>query len=284
MISLVKIAIFATALIGGAVAQDDGKNIIRKCDQPGLFALTFDDGPGAPTGDLLALLKKEDIKATFFSLGVQAQDARFSHFLKQAYEEGHQIASHTHTHNSLNDLTPDLIRQQMTTADAAIKGAIGVSPTYMRPPFGNCNVECQKIMEEMKYHIISWNVDSNDWQYVTTPHLHDSLVTNVKAKVDIANISVDSFISLQHDIHQFSVNRTLQVIQAIRAKEFRFVTVAECLNHKYPMYRDAKDNSGPNSVNYKVDSQSKNTSSDGTIVIPALITAGVSVVAAIFGI
>ncbi|ORX89710.1 glycoside hydrolase/deacetylase [Basidiobolus meristosporus CBS 931.73] len=278
MLSVTKIALLAAAFIGCTVAQDDGVNIIKKCDKPGLFALTFDDGPGAPTGDLLALLKKEDIKATFFSLGVQAQDTRFSHFLKQAYDEGHQIASHTHTHSSLNDMTADQIRQQMTSAETAIKGVTGVSPNYMRPPFGNCNANCQKVMEEMKYHIISWNVDSNDWQYVTTPHLHDTLVANVKAKVDIANVATDSFISLQHDIHQFSVNRTLQVIQAIRAKGFKIVTVAECLNHKYPMYKEEKDNSGPNSVSYKVDSQSKNSA---TQAIPALVMAGVGILASL---
>ncbi|KAK9763225.1 hypothetical protein K7432_010310 [Basidiobolus ranarum] len=222
-----------------SLAQDTGVNILTECTKPGLFALTFDDGPGPATGELLGVLKKKKVKATFFSLGVQARDINLGKYLKQALDDGHQIASHTDRHLSLNTLTVEEIQEEMKMADKSIKQATGVIPTYMRPPYGDCNPACQEVMKTMGYHIVAWNVDSNDWQYVTTPERYDSLVKNIVEKVNHSNPKVDSFVSLQHDIHDFSIERTAKVIDAIKEKGYQFTTVAECLGNQWPMYRNA---------------------------------------------
>ncbi|KAK9759640.1 hypothetical protein K7432_017160 [Basidiobolus ranarum] len=220
-----------------ASTQDIGANILTQCTKPGQFALTFDDGPGPGTGKLLEILKKKEVKATFFSLGVQARDSNLGKYLKLALDDGHQIASHTDRHLSLNTMTPEEIREEMKMAENSIKGATGVVPIYMRPPYGDCNPACQEVMKSLGYHIVAWNVDSNDWQYVATPENYDSLVTNMAQKLDPSNPKVDSFISLQHDIHDFSIERTSKIIDLIREKGYQFTTVAECLGDQWPMYQ-----------------------------------------------
>ncbi|ORX76073.1 glycoside hydrolase/deacetylase, partial [Basidiobolus meristosporus CBS 931.73] len=203
--------------------------IITECVKPGLFALTFDDGPGLATGDLLAILKKKKVKATFFSLGIQARDISIGKYLKQALDDGHQVASHTDRHLSLNTLTVEEMKEEMKTAEISIKQATGVVPVYMRPPYGDCNPTCQEVMKTLGYQIVAWNVDSNDWQYVGNPERYDSLVSNIVEKVGPSNPKVDSFISLQHDIHDFSIERTSKIIDIIKEKGYKFTTVAECL-------------------------------------------------------
>ncbi|KAK9710125.1 hypothetical protein K7432_008620 [Basidiobolus ranarum] len=236
--SLVKYSCLVIASVNYVAAQDSGEGFVFKCDQPGSFALTFDDGPSPYTGTLLATLKSYGIKATFFSVGTQAADASISKYLKQAYAEGHQIASHTNTHADLNKLTADQVRNEMKLTENAIRSATGVVPAMMRPPYGNCNEQCRGIMKEMGYTVVQWSVDSNDWQYMQQPEKWDSLVTNVVKVVDASNIQTDSFVSLQHDIHNFSVERTPKVIDSIKAKGYKFVTVSECLSNRFPMYQN----------------------------------------------
>ncbi|ORY00079.1 glycoside hydrolase/deacetylase, partial [Basidiobolus meristosporus CBS 931.73] len=204
---------------------------LTACTTPGQFALTFDDGPGPATGKLLEILKQKNVKATFFSLGVQARDVNLGKYLKMALDDGHQIASHTDRHLSLNTLTAEEIRVEMRMAEISIQQASGVAPIYMRPPYGDCNLSCQEVMKSIGYHIVAWNMDSNDWQYVATPQNYDSLVANMIQKLDSSNSNVDSFISLQHDIHEFSIERTSRIIDLIREKGYQFTTVAECLGN-----------------------------------------------------
>ncbi|ORX92806.1 glycoside hydrolase/deacetylase, partial [Basidiobolus meristosporus CBS 931.73] len=201
------------------------------CDKPGHFALTFDDGPSEYTGTLLNTLKENNIKATFFSVGTQAANKDISKYLKQAYDEGHQIASHTNTHADLNKLSVEQIRKEMKATEDAIKNATGVIPAMMRPPYGNCNAQCRGVMKEMGYTVVQWSVDSNDWKYMGQPDKWDTLISNIGNVVTASDSQKDSFISLQHDIHKFSVDRTPKVIEIIKKKGYTFVTVSECLSN-----------------------------------------------------
>ncbi|KAK9761640.1 hypothetical protein K7432_013309 [Basidiobolus ranarum] len=262
MVALLKYALLGSVIAGYVAAQDAGATIITKCEKPGVFGLTFDDGPGPNTGDLLAILKEKNVKATFFVLGVQAKNPALANFLKQTYDEGHQIASHTNDHKSLNTLTSAQVKEQMVVTEANIKAVIGAAPAYMRPPYGDCNAACQAVMNEMNLKIITWNVDSNDWQYVTqNATVQEKLVTNVEDKLNAGNSQVDSWISLQHDIHKFSIDKTARIIDFIKSKGYRFETVADCLNNKWPMYKDGVPNNGNSAVTPPNTSQSTGAAS-----------------------
>ncbi|KAK9763889.1 hypothetical protein K7432_009062 [Basidiobolus ranarum] len=211
--------VLATMCLTLVNSQDDGAGFIFKCDRAGDFALTFDDGPGESTEDLLRILKEKRVKATLFVLGSQVADDNIAPFLKQAYDDGHQIASHTYDHTDLNKLSTDKVRQQMLNTEAEIKKVIGVVPAMMRPPYGNCSDSCNKVMRELGY-------------------AQDELIDNILSKIYRSNPSKDSWISLQHDIHQFSVSRTPKIIDRIKAKGYNFVTVTECLSNRLPAYRN----------------------------------------------
>ncbi|KAI8053236.1 hypothetical protein BDF22DRAFT_683389 [Syncephalis plumigaleata] len=178
--SLLSIVIVTSMVVCGAHATPSPEEsppgtMIQSCTKPGYVALTFDDGPAERTGDLLDMLAKESIKATFFVLGQGVSDPLFKNYTKRAFDE-----------------------ESMEKTDKAIRDVIGLTPRYMRPPYGEVTPAVMGLLKEMNYEVIEWNVDSNDWQYATEPAKH--------------------FIILQHDIEPFSVALVPEIINYIRDK------------------------------------------------------------------
>jgi peptidoglycan/xylan/chitin deacetylase (PgdA/CDA1 family) len=95
------------------------------CDKPGLLALTYDDGPSRYTETLLDTLKENNVKATFFIVGVNIKTNRERDILKRIYNEGHLIASHTWSHQDLRTLSDWRIREEMTKTDDVIFDVLG---------------------------------------------------------------------------------------------------------------------------------------------------------------
>ena len=220
-----------------AAAQDVNAAFVTKCGA-GQWALTFDDGPSPFTMELLSMLKTAAVPATFYVLGVQLQQPALASATKAAFADGHQIASHTFDHSDLNTLTAAQITEQMTKTSALIKGITGFSPSYMRPPFGNCGATCAGVMKTLGYTVTTWDVDSNDWRVVGTPDeskAFDAFTTALAA----TDAKTAGHMSLQHDIHQFSVAMTPKIIAAIKAKGFTFVTADKCSGGTVPAYKEA---------------------------------------------
>ncbi|RIA90258.1 Carbohydrate Esterase Family 4 protein [Glomus cerebriforme] len=231
------ISLAALAVVGGAYAQDDGPGFITKCKTPGQVALTFDDGPSEFTPKLLGYLAAAKVPATFFVLGVSINQDGGKEALKAAFDAGHQIALHSNTHADMNKLSPEGVKSEYTINLKAVQDTIGVSPAMARPPFGNCNAACAKVLEgEMGLTIIQWNCDSNDWQYDGKLADQPKLFTNMANIINPSNPQTDSFITLQHDIKGYSVEYVPKVIDMIKGKGYTFVTVEDCLGKSIPAY------------------------------------------------
>ena len=101
-----------------------------------LIALTFDDGPSsANTGRLLDGLKARGAHVSFFMTGENAK--RNPSIVKRAYEEGHQICSHTYNHALLTNLSNSEIKSQLNKTNKILDNAIGYNLNYsLRPPYG----------------------------------------------------------------------------------------------------------------------------------------------------
>lgn len=143
---------------------------IYDCTVAGTVALTFDDGPYIYTDYVLDVLKNYSAKATFFVTGnnngkgeIDNAANGWSTIIQRAYNEGHQIASHTWTHPYLSNLTSVQRKQQMWSNEMAIRNILGFFPTYMRPPYSDCTAEsgCEDDMAELGYHITYFDVDTD---------------------------------------------------------------------------------------------------------------------------
>ncbi|PZM86681.1 hypothetical protein DLH72_00330 [Candidatus Gracilibacteria bacterium] len=179
-------------------------------------ALTFDDGPSnKTTPKLLDILKKYDVKATFFVLGKLV--AAYPNIVKREFEEGHEIANHSWDHPNLVNLKNEAVKKQIFSTDDEIKKVIGKSVDLVRPPYGAHN---KRVNDLIGKTIVMWNVDSLDWKH-----------KNVKKNLDTSMSQVQNgSIILFHDIHQTSVDTIEPLIKKLKEQGYEFLTVSELLN------------------------------------------------------
>src|SRR4029077_16688189 len=128
------------------------------------IAMTFDDGPSATlTPKLLDLLAAHHIKATFFVIGENV--AEYPDNVSRAAREGHEIGKHSWSQPNFARMSDDNVRSQLRRTDDAIRSAIGIRPTLLRPPYGSITArEKRWIHDEFGYRIILWDVDPYDWK------------------------------------------------------------------------------------------------------------------------
>src|ERR1700678_4663273 len=108
---------------------------VRQPGGRGSMALHFDDGPNpSATPQLLELLAKYGVKATFFVIGRQVRV--FPALAREIVERGHEIGNHTETHPSLLWLTSAGIADELDRCDEAISSAAGGKARWVRAPDG----------------------------------------------------------------------------------------------------------------------------------------------------
>ena len=127
------------------------------------IALTFDDGPHPSyTPQILALLKQYKAQATFFCVGRLV--AAYPTLVRQAYRAGNSIGNHSWSHPDLALLSPASLQWQLVHTSDTIQAAIGVRPTFFRPPYGILSVEVLTQVYHLGLTTIMWNGEARDWQ------------------------------------------------------------------------------------------------------------------------
>jgi len=178
-------------------------------------ALTFDDGPDAKvTPQILAILKKYNVKATFFMVGKNASNNPKT--AEQVYKEGHEIGNHTWNHPKLTNLAKASVKEEVDRTSNAIYKAIGQYPTVFRPPYGATSDQVRSVITMPS---ILWSIDTLDWKHRNA----DKILTYVKASVN------DGSIILMHDIHQTTADGLENVILFLQKQGYECVTVSDIL-------------------------------------------------------
>ncbi|KAF8159616.1 carbohydrate esterase family 4 protein [Crassisporium funariophilum] len=218
------------AVLGFALPQDLEKRqraaVITRCTVPNTAALTFDDGPYSYIYDVSKMLKANGALGTFFFNGnnwgciYSTENAKR---VKFAYDQGHQIASHTWSHKDMTTLSWDRIHDEMWKVEQALQRITGATPAFMRPPYGNYNNLVLDASGIRKQSVVIWDFDSGDSTGVSP--------ADQKARfTQLANRRPSTILSLQHEVHASSVYDVLpHAISQLKAKGYRLVTVAECL-------------------------------------------------------
>ena len=132
--------------------------------------LTFDDGPGEYTKEVLKILKKYNIKATFFVLGELVEFRK--DILKNIINDGHQIGSHTYSHKNFYKLDKTLpqqkcekiLEEELSKTESKIKSALGsdIKIKYLRMPNGFYRKWMNNIVRKFDYKVINWT-HGCDW-------------------------------------------------------------------------------------------------------------------------
>jgi peptidoglycan-N-acetylglucosamine deacetylase len=125
------------------------------------IAITFDDGPNPEyTPQLLDLLKKYDVKASFFVVGSKVKAN--PDIIKRMSQEGHTIGIHHYNHISSWILSPFHLKKQLQLTEQAIQDCTNEKVTFYRPPWGHFNISSLRLSK--RYKVILWSNIFGDWK------------------------------------------------------------------------------------------------------------------------
>ena len=201
--------------------------ILDKEKNIGTIYLTFDDGPSNNTSKILDILKKEDIKATFFLVNFNSS---YNPVVKRIYDEGHSIGIHSYTHNykliysSVNAYFDDLNKM-----NDKIKTITGSDTKLLRFPGGSSNTISSfnkgimttlvKEVTNAGYHYFDWNVDSSDaWSARNSNDVYNNVINNLKKGTNIV---------LMHDLssNEKTINILEKIIKDAKEKGYIFENI-----------------------------------------------------------
>lgn len=184
-----------------------------------IIAMTFDDGPHPQnTPRLLDMLRKRNVKATFFTIGRSVD--LYPHIAKRIVQEGHEIGNHTYTHANLSKLSEANVRKELNRGRDAITRATGATPRIMRPPYGALyKNQRQWIKNVYRYPTILWSVDPLDWKDRNASVVANRLTTR----------ATPGGILLAHDLHKTTVDAMPRTLDTLIAQGYKFVTVSELI-------------------------------------------------------
>jgi peptidoglycan/xylan/chitin deacetylase (PgdA/CDA1 family) len=205
------------------------KGTIYKVEVPEkVVALTFDDGPSPVwTPQILDELKKVDVKATFFMIGQYVE--KYPQIARRVAEEGHDIGNHSYDHHVLIYYRMEALEKEIKDAERVIREVTGQTTHYFRPPKAwITNKEKDKI-KEMGYEVVLWTLNSKDWVTFDDKYIVKFLVHHVRPGDIILFHDGGGVFSTEGGNRNETVKTIPQLVEKLRAKGYRFVTITELL-------------------------------------------------------
>lgn len=200
------------------------------------IALTFDDGPGEYTDQLLDCLEENNAHATFFMLGQNV--GQWESTVQRMVDIGCEIGNHSYDHPSqtLLNMSAEEITDEFKKTDDALVKACGQASTVARAPYGAAD---QTTFDIVQKPFFMWSLDSEDWQLLNAEADYNAVMNG-----DLT----DGSIILMHDIHEPSVQAAIRLIPDLVEKGYKLMTVSELAEAKnvelqYASYSDFWDSS-----------------------------------------
>ena len=190
------------------------RKVKRVKSNAGIIYLTFDDGPSSTTTKILDILKRENIKATFFVVNFSSG---YEPIIKRIVNEGHTIALHSYTHNyRLIYSSESAYYDDLLLLREKVKNVTGVESNIIRFPGGSSNTVSMfnrgimtiltKSVKEKGYHYFDWNVDSRDAGGArNSTEVYNNVMNNLNKN--------RNNIVLMHDSH--NNNKTVDALESI---------------------------------------------------------------------
>lgn len=187
-------------------------------------ALTFDDGPSESTPQLLEVLEREGVRATFFQCGMNVR--RLPRVARDVAGAGHEIGNHSDSHPPFYFRSGTFMEQEMARAQAAIEEAAGTRPVLFRVPYGARWFGLRRAQKRLGLMGVMWTAIGRDWK--------------LRAETIAARLlgaARNGAIFCLHDGRELQprpdVRETLEAVRRmipeLRARGFQFETVSEIL-------------------------------------------------------
>jgi len=170
-----------------------------------MIYLTFDDGPGGYTAQILDTLKKYNVHGIFFLVGRNM--TVYPNTVKRIKAEGHTIGNHSYTHVDLSKLSDAGISDELARTQNTIKDLAGVQADLFRPPYGSINSKVYTLMTKLQLNLMMWSIDPRDWSKPGIAEITKRVLDGLKPGGNV----------LLHTLHQQTVEALPAIIEGIRA-------------------------------------------------------------------
>lgn len=180
-----------------------------------VVALTFDDGPGPYTSELIDILDEYGAHATFFVLGEKVK--KYSDAVEKAANSNNEIAVHGYDHTSFKKISVEEVVAQINRTKELIEDLDIVPSSLVRPPYGSINGE---IKENVSVPFILWSVDTRDWESRDP----EAIIQEVYNGIEPGSIL------LFHDIHATTVEFFREYLEEL-SQNYYFTTVSDLFDY-----------------------------------------------------
>ncbi len=182
-------------------------------------AISFDAAWGNDdTETLIKILKDYKVPATFFVVGAWVD--KYPESVEALHKAGHQIQNHSNTHPHMPQLSREQMKDEINSCNKKIAEITGVTPTLLRPPYGDYDNALIETMTEMKMSTIQWDVDSLDWKENATP---ESICNRVTSKVQNGSIV------LFHNDADHTPAALPNILKQLQADGYEFVFISDLI-------------------------------------------------------
>ncbi|MCR4032697.1 polysaccharide deacetylase family protein [Flavobacterium anhuiense] len=185
------------------------------------IALTFDDGPSIYTLEVLELLKKYNVKATFFCIGKNIET--HPEIIQKVISEGHLVGNHSYSHSKFFDFyNAKRITEELQKTDQLLEKFTSKKINFFRPPYGVTTPSIRRALKITGHKVIGWNIRSLDGGTTDV----ESILNRIKKRVSPGGIV------LLHDTGKHSVLVLEQFLQFLQQNNYQVVSIEELLNLK----------------------------------------------------
>ena len=184
----------------------------------GFVSLTFDDGPSPYTLEILQILKKFKIKATFFVTGESLSE--HPEILKAVVLDGHTIANHTWNHPDITKLSKEDLYEEIHSLNVEIQKLTEQDVKFFRPPYGKITKDHLYTIVDFGLVPVFWDIDTNDWDSSITEPIERRVMESLK----------QHNIILMHDgggPRERTVKALPKIIKRLKRKGYKFLPISD---------------------------------------------------------
>jgi peptidoglycan/xylan/chitin deacetylase (PgdA/CDA1 family) len=204
---------------------------------PGDVAITIDDGPSSYTDQIIAVLNRFGVHATFFFIGDRLK--MYPNAVRDAIHFGDVVGNHSETHPLMTDLSLEQQQQQIETTEQQLKQYGDPSPMFYRPPYGAFNNITEQILAKNHLVLALWNRDPRDWATSSPQQVIDAVV----------NGNPSGGIFDMHD-NRVTLEALPTIIQTLQQRGLHFVVLGEVPTYSYVSISNTGSGSGSGSSSH----------------------------------
>ncbi|WP_404354676.1 polysaccharide deacetylase family protein [Cytobacillus firmus] len=188
-------------------------------------ALTFDDGPGVNTDEILTILREEDVKATFYLTGKEIE-----HHMEDAKKivgEEHEIGNHSYSHSRMVLKSPTFIKEEIEKTDDLIRQTGYEGEIHFRPPYGKKLFLLPYYLSKQERKTVLWNIEPESFPDIEGDA--DKITEYVAENIEPGSIIL---LHVMYESREESLKSVKKIIASLKEQGYQMTTVSDLLKHQ----------------------------------------------------